>query len=85
MTEKPHSAARAWRSAAIIYVVLALGVFAFPGGMVGWLDDHNDSGFLGAPLALARGVERVSAAVGVEEVGQALRKRFAAFDGEDQD
>ncbi len=83
MTEKPHSAENPWRRAAIIYVVLSLGVVAFPGGMVGWLDDHNDSGFLGAPLALARGVERVSAALGVEEVGQALRKRFAAFAGED--
>ena len=46
MTGKPHSAANPFGRAAIIYVVLALAVFAFPGGFVSWLDDRNASGWL---------------------------------------
>jgi len=84
MTDKPHSAANPWTRAAIIYVVLALGVFAFPGGFVSWLDDRNASGWLTAPLALAQAIDKVSAAVGVKGIGQALRKRFATFAGEDE-
>jgi hypothetical protein len=65
-----------------IYAILALAVFAFPGGMVDWLDEHNQSGALTAPLALARGIDAASSAVGVKAVGAALRKRFAAIVGE---
>ena len=84
MIDKPHSAANPWVRAAIIYIVLALAVFAFPGGFVSWLDDRNASGWLTAPLAVARGIDRVSAAVGVKGIGQALRKHFATFAGEDE-
>ena len=84
MTDKPHSAANPWTRAAIIYVVLALGVFAFPGGFVSWLDDRNADGWLSAPLALARGVDAASTALGVKQIGQRLRGWFAAaIGGED--
>ncbi|MDE3177286.1 MAG: hypothetical protein KGM15_14380 [Pseudomonadota bacterium] len=67
-----------------IYAVLAIGVFAFPGGLVAWLDDHNRSGRLDAPLALARAIDAASTAVGVKPVGQRLRKAFAAAIGDDE-
>jgi hypothetical protein len=67
-----------------IYLILALAVFAFPGGLVSWLDDRNGSGWLDAPLGLMRGVDAVSAALGVKAVGQRLRKGFAAAIGEDE-
>ena len=85
MNDTLRSAATPWKRAALIYAVLALCVFAFPGGMVEWLQDHNASGYLDAPLAVVRLVERASAALGVKAVGQALRERFAAFAGEDHD
>jgi len=65
------------------YLILAVAVFAFPGGLVSWLDDRNRSGWLDAPLAVMRGVDAVSAAVGVKAVGQRLRKGFADAIGED--
>lgn len=82
MTEKPHSATSPWKRALIVYVALALAAFAFPGALVSWLDDRNDSGWLSAPLAAARGIDAASTAVGVKQLGQALRRRFAAFAGE---
>ena len=66
-----------------IYAILAIGVFAFPGGLVNWLDDRNGSGWLDAPLAVARGVDAASTAAGIKGVGQRLRKAFAAAIGED--
>jgi hypothetical protein len=65
------------------YVILALAVFAFPGGLVSWLDDRNRTGWLDAPLAIMRGVDAASAALGVKAVGQRLRKGFAGAIGED--
>jgi hypothetical protein len=67
-----------------IYVALALIVFAFPGGLVSWLDDRNSSGWLDAPLAVMRGVDALSEAVGVKLFGQRLRRSFAAAVGEDE-
>ena len=67
-----------------IYIILAIAVFAFPGGLVSWLDDRNRSGLLNAPLALARAIDAASAAVGVKPVGQRLRKAFAAAIGGDE-
>jgi hypothetical protein len=67
-----------------IYAALALIVFAFPGGLVSWLDDRNGSGWLDAPLAVMRGVDAVSEATGVKPIGQRLRKTFAAAVGEDE-
>jgi hypothetical protein len=66
------------------YAILAIAVFAFPGGLVSWLDDRNGSGLLDAPLAVMRGVDAVSAALGVKAVGQRLRKGFAGAIGEDE-
>jgi hypothetical protein len=74
---------RVRRRLATVYAILALGVFAFPGGMVAWLDERNDSGWLSAPLAVARGIDAASGAVGVKQVGEALRKRFAGLFGDD--
>ncbi len=76
--------ARALRHILVVYVILALAVFAFPGGLVEWLDNHNDSGWLSAPLSAMRVVDAASASVGVKAVGQSLRKRFgAAFSGDE--
>ena len=59
-------------------------MFAFPGGIVDWLDERNGSGWLDAPLAVARGIDAVSAAVGVKRVGTELRKRFKTVVGDDE-
>jgi hypothetical protein len=73
------------RRVATVYAILALAVFAFPGGWVDWLEERNGGGWLEAPLALARGIEAVSGAVGVKRAGEALRRRFAAIVGEGDD
>jgi len=81
MSQPPARAAR--RYTLTVYAVLALASFAFPGGLVDWLDERNASGWLNAPLALMRGVDRISTATGVEPIGRALRKRFAALIGQE--
>jgi hypothetical protein len=84
-TPSPRRAASAvspWNWARVIFAVLALTVFCFPGGMVDWLEERNASGWLGAPLALARGVDAVSAALGVKRAGEGLRQWFAAAIGQ---
>jgi hypothetical protein len=86
LTTVPRDLARAaspWRRILIVYAILATAFFAFPGGVVDWLDERNATGWLDAPLAIARGVDAASAAVGVKAVGESLRKRFAAIVGED--
>ena len=88
MTLEPRSrppAASPWRRISVIYAILALAVFAFPGGIVDWLDEHNSTGWLDAPLAIARGVDAVSAAAGVKAVGQGLRKQFSSVVGAGED
>ena len=82
-TSNPTST-RPLRRILIIYAILGLVWFAFPGGLVDWLDERNATGWLTAPLALARGIDAASAATGVKAVGQALRKRFAAIIGDDE-
>ena len=72
------------RRIAATYIILAIAVFAFPGGLISWLDDRNRSGWLDAPLAVMRGVDAVSSAVGVKATGQRLRKGFARAIGEDE-
>ncbi len=67
-----------------VYAIFVIAVFAFPGGLVSWLDDRNASGWLSAPLAVMRGVDAVSAALGVKAVGERLRNGFAAAVGEDE-
>jgi hypothetical protein len=67
-----------------IYLILALIIFAFPGGLASWLDDRNRSGWLSAPLDVVRAMDAVSAAVGVKAIGQRLRKSFAAAVGDDE-
>ena len=77
-------AASPWRQVSVVYAILALALFAFPGGIVDWLDERNASGWLDAPLAIARGVDAASAATGVKGIGQSLRKQFAAIIGGDE-
>jgi len=79
---RPASATSPRTWARIIYVVLALGAFCFPGGLVDWLDERNADGWLSAPLALAHGLDAVSSAIGVKGVGESLRKRFIAAVGD---
>jgi hypothetical protein len=78
----PPSPTSPWAWLRVLYAVLAIAAFAFPGGLVEWLDERNTDGWLSAPLALARGVDAVSAAVGVKAVGQTLRGWFAAAIGD---
>jgi hypothetical protein len=75
--QRPVSATSPWSWARAIYAVLALSAFCFPGGMLDWLDERNAGGWLAAPLALARGLDAASAALGAKEVGEGLRKWFA--------
>jgi hypothetical protein len=79
---KPRTSTSPWAWLRVIYAVLALAVFAFPGGMVDWLDERNASGWLSGPLAVARGIDAASAAVGVKGVGEQLRRWFAAVIGD---
>ncbi len=82
MIDRP--AANPWKWTLIVFVLLAAAGFAFPGAVVDWLDERNSTGWLSAPLAVARGVDAASAAVGVKGLGQGLRSRFAALIGDDQ-
>jgi hypothetical protein len=66
-----------------VYAILALGVFAFPGGLVSWLDDRNANGRLAAPLAVMHGIDAASAAVGLKGVGEKLRAGFRSLIGDD--
>ena len=66
-----------------IYAILAIAIFAFPGGLESWLDDRNASGWLNAPLGIMRGVDAVSTALGVKGAGQQLRAGFARVAGGD--
>jgi len=79
---KPPSSTSPWAWLRVTYAVLALTVFAFPGGMVEWLDERNASGWLSGPLAMARGIDAASAAVGVKGAGEQLRRWFAAAIGD---
>ena len=79
---KPPSSTSPWAWLRVFYAVLALTVFAFPGGLVGWLDERNASGWLSGPLAFARGIDAASAAVGLKGAGQWLRGKFAAAVGD---
>jgi hypothetical protein len=81
---KPATATSPWDWARVVYAVLALTVFCFPGALVDWLDERNASGWLAAPLVLARGVDAASAAVGAKGVGQGLRKWFAQAVGDSE-
>lgn len=81
-TQRPPTSTSPWLWARIVYVVLALTAFCFPGGLVDWLDERNASGWLAAPLALARGLDAASSALGVKAVGEALRKQFGALVGD---
>ncbi len=79
---KPRTSTSPWAWLRVLYAVLALTVFAFPGGMVDWLDERNTTGWLSGPLAVARGIDAASAAIGVKGVGEALRRWFAAAIGD---
>jgi len=79
---KPPSSTSPWAWLRVVYAVLALTVFAFPGGMVDWLDERNTSGWLSGPLAFARGIDAASTAVGLKGAGQWLRGKFAAALGD---
>jgi len=67
-----------------VYAILAIVVFAFPSGLISWLDDRNGSGWLNAPLALMRGVDAVSSTIGLKAVGRRLRDGFRSVIGEDE-
>lgn len=62
-----------------VYAILGLAWFAFPGGIVAWVDDHNRSGWLDGPRAVAGAVDAASSAVGVKQVGEKLRATFAGW------
>ena len=66
-----------------VYAIFALAVFAFPGGIVSWLDDRNLDGRLAAPLAVMRGVDAASSAVGLKGIGERLRQGFRGLIGDD--
>jgi hypothetical protein len=82
MPDKRASVPYARRRVLTVFAILALAAFAFPGGLVDWLDERNESGWLSLPLAIARGVDTASAAVGVKGIGAALRQRFTAIVGD---
>jgi len=76
--------ANPWVRFGVVLIILFAGNFAFPGGLVGWLDERNESGWLSAPLAVARGVDAVSSALHVKQVGPGLRKAFGDWVGAEE-
>ncbi len=78
------TSANPWNRGFVVAAILIAGAFAFPGGLVDWLDERNESGWLAAPLAVARGVDAISGAAGVKQAGQSLRHAFAAWVGADE-
>ena len=68
-----------------VFLILAIIVFAFPGGLKGWLDEYNRSGWLDAPVAVMRAVDAASTALGAKAVGQHLRGTFRKMVGGDDD
>ena len=85
MTPQQHEmipSAFPWRWAGMLYSVPFLAAFAFPGGLVDWLDDRNASGWLSIPLTVAEGIDIASKAVGVEALGVELRRGFKNIVGE---
>ncbi len=79
----PRPIANRWVRACVLAGILVAADFAFPGGLVDWLDERNVSGWLSAPLAAARGVDWVSSALRVKQVGQGLRRAFGDWVGAD--
>jgi hypothetical protein len=73
--------ANPWVRAIVIFGILFAAIFAFPGGLADWLDERNADGWLSAPLAAMRGVDAVSAALGVKQVGQGLKRAFGDWVG----
>ena len=67
-----------------VYAILAITVFAFPGGLTSWLDDRNRTRWLDVPLGVMRAVDTASSAVGVKGVGERLRSRFRGLIGDDE-
>jgi hypothetical protein len=65
-----------WDWGVVIYSVLALAVFSFPGGVLDFMEEH--SGLLSAPTRLMRAIDHASAAIGLSTVGAELRRAFAA-------
>ena len=80
-TSQPTRIANPWVRLGVMLGILLAASFAFPGGMTDWLDERNESGWLSAPLAVARGVEIVSSALRVKQVGQGLRRAFGDWVG----
>ena len=73
-----------WRRILIIYAILGLAWFAFPGGLVDWLDERNATGWLDR-AARARARHRRGFGGNRREGRRAsLRKRFAAIIGDDE-
>ena len=76
------STAFPWRWAGMLYLVLFLAAFAFPDGLVDWLDDRNAGGWLSIPLTAAKGIDIASKTLGVKAVAVELRRRFSSVIGE---
>lgn len=64
--------------AIVIYASLSLAAFAFPDGLVDWLEERNGESWVAAPLAIANAIDFASTAVGVKFVGLYARRVFAA-------
>jgi hypothetical protein len=62
----------------VIYTTLALAAFAFPNGLVDWLQERNGEIWVAAPLAIANAIDFASTLVGAKAVGVEARRMFAA-------
>jgi hypothetical protein len=76
MKQQAFDSPRDW--AVVIYSVLGLAVVCFPGGVLDFLEERNNRGWLSAPVQLMGALDRASAAVGLSEIGAELRSAFAA-------
>jgi len=82
MKQRKVDNSRDW--AVVIYSVLGLALFAFPGGVLDSLEDRNADGFLWAPILIVKTIDELSNAVGLSVVSADLRRAFATQVDQDQ-
>ncbi|HTZ66884.1 MAG TPA: hypothetical protein VMB83_05340, partial [Roseiarcus sp.] len=63
MKQRTCDTPRDW--AVVVYSVLGLAVFCFPGGVLDFLEERNGGGWLAAPVQVMRAFDRASGAIGL--------------------
>jgi len=84
-TQPPGTARSPWRAIAVVVMVLALMLFAFPTAVVDWVSERCPEGpVCEAALAAAGVIEEASYAIGLAPAAQDLRDTVRGFLGIDR-